>query len=77
MKLTWETTHCLLLVGALLRQPQIVEPLDNFNLQMIRHPPHPHVSLHAVQLRCNHQLLTQLECTILNDNEITIIYKCL
>lgn len=63
--LTWKTTHCFLFVGALLSQPQVVEPLDNFDLQMIRHPPHSHVRLHAVQLRCKHQFL--LECIPLNN----------
>lgn len=55
--LTRKTTHCFLLVGTLLRQPQIVEPFDNFHLQMIRHSPHPHVRLHAVQLRCNQETI--------------------
>lgn len=53
--LTWKTTHRLLLVGALLRQPQIIEPFNNFHLQVARHSSHPHVRLHAVQLRCNQQ----------------------
>jgi hypothetical protein len=56
-RLTRKTTHCLLLIGTFLRQPQIVEPFDNFHLQMIRHSPHPHVRLHAVQLRCNQQTI--------------------
>jgi len=56
-RLTRKTTHCFLLVGTFLRQPQIVKPFDNFHLQMIRHSPHPHVCLHAIQLRCNQQAI--------------------
>jgi len=50
---TWQTTDRFLLVGTLLREPQVVEPLDDFDLEVARHAAHPHVRLHSVQFRCN------------------------
>ena len=50
MQLTWQSAHGPLLVGTLLREPKVVEPLDDFLLQVVRHAAHAHVGLHSVQL---------------------------
>ena len=49
---TWQSSDWFLLVRTLLREPQVVEPFDDFELQMLRHAPHPHVGLDSVQFGC-------------------------
>ncbi len=51
-RLTWQPAHGFLFVGALLSEPQVVEPLDHFDLQVSRYSSHPHVRLDGVQFGC-------------------------
>ena len=50
--LTWQTTDGLLFVRGLLGEPEVVEPLDHLVLDVVGHPPHPHVRFHAVKFGC-------------------------
>ena len=49
--LTWQTADCFFFVWRLLREPEVVEPLDDFVLDVVRHATHSHVRFHAVQFR--------------------------
>jgi hypothetical protein len=52
LKFIRKTRDGLLFVGTLLGEPQIVEPLDDLHLQVIRHSTHPHVRLDAIKFCC-------------------------